>query len=181
MVEDLRVARKPKSKFAFKRTAVSGPDTSQGPSIVAGQASDKELPQELLRSSNKTNHASLSDYSYSYITIADLVTSNNPSDLTISNIDHCIINLASSQGHGDDVIQLSAVHVEQLSDSVLILPMVNGSILLHGLTRCVLAVGCHQVGRTEQPFWHCSFFATVPHARFPERTRIPVDYIGPSY
>jgi len=149
MVEELRVARKPKSKFAFKRTAVAGPDTSQRPSIVAGQATDKELPQGLLLSSNKTNHASLSHYSYSYISIADLITSNNPSDLTISNIDHCIINLATSQGLGDDVIQLSAIHVEKLSDSVLILPMVNGSILLHGLTRCALAVGCHQVGLTE--------------------------------
>src|SRR6266550_31187 len=114
MVEELRVARKPKSKFAFKRTAVAGPDTSQRPSIVAGQATDKELPQGLLLSSNKTNHASLSHYSYSYISIADLITSNNPSDLTISNIDHCIINLATSQGLGGDGIQLSTIHVQKL-------------------------------------------------------------------
>lgn len=145
-MEDLRVASIPKAKFAFKRTAVAGLDTPQRPSVIAGHAPDQESPKEL---SNKTNNALLSRHSYRYISAVDLPTSSSPSDLTISNINHCIINLASSRGQSNDVIELSAVHVEKLTDSVLILPTVNGSILLHDLSRCILVVGCHQVGRTK--------------------------------
>lgn len=146
MVEELRVASIPKAKFAFKRTAVVGSDAPQRPSVIAEHPPDQEPPKE---SSNKTNNALLSHHSYRYISAVDLSTSNDPSDLTISNIDHCIINLASSRGQSNDAIQLSAVHVEKLTDSVLILPPVNGSILLHDLRRCILVVGCHQVGWTK--------------------------------
>lgn len=142
-MEELRAASIPKAKFAFKRTAVTGSDTPQRPPVVAGHAADRESPKE------SSNNASLSNHSCRYISSVDLPTSNNPSDLTISNINHCIINLASSRGQSNDVIQLSAVHVEKLTDSVLILPTVNGSILLHDLRRCILVVGCHQVGRAK--------------------------------
>lgn len=144
MVEELRVVSRPKAKFGFKRTAVAGSDTSERPSVIVEKAADEELPNE---SRNRTNNTALSHQSYRYISVVDLSTSNNPSDLTISNISHCIINLASSRGQSNDVIQLSAVHVEKLTDSVLILPMVDGSILLHDLSRCILVVGCHQVGQ----------------------------------
>jgi len=62
--------------------------------------------------------------------------------MTLSDISNCIVNLLH-----DHTTDFSAVHLQRVSDSVLLLPHINGSILLHDMSNCVLVVGCHQVQR----------------------------------
>lgn len=137
IIEELREASKPKTKFAFRRAAPL--ENSQRPSIVATPVKIATV------SSNKPQHTLLSSLSHRYISLTDLPTSGQQSsELAISGLDHCIVNLTSSTRQNDDIIRFSAVHVENLTHTVLILPMINGSILLHNLTSCVVAAGCHQ-------------------------------------
>ncbi|KAF8639189.1 hypothetical protein AX17_001675 [Amanita inopinata Kibby_2008] len=150
MIEELRSSSKPRTKFAFKRPPPTRPDVPQPPSerppVADETMTDAAPSQETPNSSIPTNHSLLSSHSYRYISLADLPSSFQPSsDLTISGLDHCIMNLTSLANSSENTsLQLSAVHVENLKDSVLILPVINGSILLHDLTRCVVVAGCHQ-------------------------------------
>ncbi|KAF8635659.1 hypothetical protein AX15_000290 [Amanita polypyramis BW_CC] len=145
MIEELRTASKPKAKFAFKRTATVL-QTSQRLPPPTEQVTNKTQTKELTSFINKTDHALLSSHSYRYISTTDLFARNQcSSDITISHLDHCIVNLTKSpESQSEEAIQFSAVHVEKITNSVLILPMINGSILLYDLTNCVVAVGCHQ-------------------------------------
>ncbi|KAK2460785.1 hypothetical protein APHAL10511_007255 [Amanita phalloides] len=140
MVEELRVASKPKSKFVFKRAITAGSNAS----IAAEGIAEKEPQPKAPSPSTRTNNALLPSRSYRYISTSELLTSNSLSDMTISDLDHCIVNLTISQDGSECPIQLPAVHVMKLTNSVLILPMVHGSILLHELTRCIVVAGCHQ-------------------------------------
>jgi len=60
-------------------------------------------------------------------------------DLLLSDLDSCVVNLLS-QG-----VDIHAVHVQNLRNTVLLLPAIQGSILLHNLHRCIVMLGCHQV------------------------------------
>jgi len=143
MIEELRAASTPKPKFAFRRTVVPGLDVPQRPPPKTN--TDNVSSENISAPSNKAQHAILSSQSYRYISPTDLLSTDQPSsELTISGLDHCIVNLIGLAGQCDNGIQLSTVHVKNVSHSVLILPIINGSILLNDLTHCVIAVGCHQ-------------------------------------
>ncbi|KAF8653655.1 hypothetical protein AX16_003806 [Volvariella volvacea WC 439] len=67
------------------------------------------------------------------------------SDVTISDIQGCIINLLPlSQQPETPQLNVSAVHINAVSDSVLLLPLVKGSIMMHNIKNCLIVVGCHQ-------------------------------------
>ncbi|KAG6860613.1 hypothetical protein C0995_009367 [Termitomyces sp. Mi166 len=142
-LSDLRGLSKPKSKFAFKRkTPDSTPaSTSQSPlePIIASLDDSSSLPKP-------TINLSLSSCSYQLLTLESLAKSSSPEDLAIRDLDHCIVNLIpSGQGSASDsTLQISALHIQNLTDTVLLLPPVEGSVLVHNLTRCTIAVGCHQ-------------------------------------
>lgn len=87
----------------------------------------------------------LSGQSNAYLTLASLPFQPSiSSDLTISDLDHCVVNLLPPP-NTSPAFQLTAVHIRNVSDSVLILPEMEGSALLHDLTRCTVVLGCHQV------------------------------------
>ncbi|KAJ7057016.1 tubulin binding cofactor C-domain-containing protein [Mycena amicta] len=129
-LEDLRGSL-PKSKFAFRRkTPVAATSVAQprptAPAVVApAPASSTNLI--------------LSSHSRRYLTHSALPSSNT-SDLTISDLNQCIVNLLP----GTSTLKISALHIRNLVDTVLLLPTIPGSVLLHDLRRCVVVVGCHQ-------------------------------------
>jgi hypothetical protein len=70
-------------------------------------------------------------------------------DVSITSISNSILNLLPSKDESTpsaNVISLSALHISDIHNSILILGHVNGSIMLHDLTNCVVVAGCHQVG-----------------------------------
>lgn len=144
MIEELRATSKPKSKFAFRRTVAPGSDVPQRPPPKTN--TDNTSFEDVSTRGNKSQHSTLSSQSYRYLSFTDLLPTDQPSsELAISGLDHCIVNLIGIAGQSDNGIQLSTVHIKNVSHSVLILPMIDGSILLNDLTHCVVAVGCHQV------------------------------------
>lgn len=60
-------------------------------------------------------------------------------DVLLFNLTRCVILL------DDNNIQVSALHMKNLSECVVICPAVQGSVLMYGLNRSFLVLGCHQV------------------------------------
>ncbi|KAF8062274.1 tubulin binding cofactor C-domain-containing protein [Lyophyllum atratum] len=140
----LRGKSKPKSKFAFKRKAPVAHTTS---SVPAPQF-NSGVPGPALQPT--TTNLSLSSHSHQYLTLESLPKSPYLQDLAISDLDHCIVNLIPPLP-SDDVdqtpdfpLEISALHIRNLSDTVLLIPPIHGSVLIHELTRCTIVIGCHQ-------------------------------------
>ena len=145
----------PKSKFAFKRrpaaavaaTNFESPPSESSSTQTSPPPSQTQNPPLSLAAST---HLSLSSQSHRYLTREDLPSHPAQSDLSISDLDHCIVNLlpsalsSSSSGNYTPLI-ISALHARNLSDCVVLLPGVDGSALIHDLDRCVVVLGCHQV------------------------------------
>lgn len=149
-VADLRAASIPKAKFAFKRKApvASFPLATSALPISEMLTQTPSIPQ------TSTSNLVLSSRSFEYVAFESLPRSILQQDLTISNLDHCIVNLIPptlpvkndviGQAQGTPSLDVSALHVRNLTDTVLILPPIDGSVLLHDLSRCTLILGCHQ-------------------------------------
>ncbi|KAJ7075112.1 tubulin binding cofactor C-domain-containing protein [Mycena belliarum] len=142
-LENLR-ASLPKSKFAFKRKAPAA-SSSIPPSPVPRAVPDAASQQQL--SSISTN-PTLSSHSFRYLSRDSLPSASQASDLTISDLNSCIVNLLPAidgkpLAEGG-ALEISALHIRNLTDTILLLPVIRGSVLLHDLRRCILVVGCHQ-------------------------------------
>ncbi|TEB26814.1 TBCC-domain-containing protein [Coprinellus micaceus] len=158
-VEAFRTAAKPKLRFAFKRKVVADPvapppiasttaplgglvTPNESPAGSSSEGKTRNLPNPELVSLPKG--LELSNHSKRYLTWADLplsVTPNSAPDLAISNLNRCIVNLLPQT---DGRSKFSALHIRDLSDCVLLLPLNEGSALIHDVKNCVLVLGCHQ-------------------------------------
>ncbi|KAF8480057.1 tubulin binding cofactor C-domain-containing protein [Russula ochroleuca] len=143
-LEEIRSASLPKTKFTFKRKTnkppVSAAPTQLPSSDELGKRDD--LP-------GTSDFHKLSSHSHCRLSIRSISTfGTGPplSDLTISDLDHCIVDLRATAETVSRQSQLSltALHIHDLKETVLILPNVEGSVLLHNLYRCTVIVACHQ-------------------------------------
>ena len=148
-LEDIRSASLPKTKFAFKRKT-NKPPLSAAPTLLPSSSSANESGRRdgLLGTSDFNN---LSSHSHCRLSLQSIPTSGaGPplSDLIISDLDHCIVDLRATAGsvRSQNQLDLTALHVHDLKDTLLILPNVKGSVILHNLRRCTAIVTCHQVG-----------------------------------
>ncbi|KAJ3999723.1 tubulin binding cofactor C-domain-containing protein [Lentinula boryana] len=132
-LERLRKASSPASKFAFKRKAR---EATQPPSNVStASATGSVAPKSSL---------TLSSYTMKLVTPRDLpdpetIAPELRSELSIIDLDSCILNLLNVKQY-----EISALHVRDVKNSILLLPVLEGSIILHDLTNCVVVVSCHQ-------------------------------------
>ncbi|KAK7042428.1 tubulin-folding cofactor C [Favolaschia claudopus] len=132
-LEQLR-ASLPKTKFAFKRK-IAPPTSSAAVPVVP------ELPSSERVSTAMSANLTLSSYSMRYLTAAAISNPSQATDLAISDLDKCIVNLLPD---ASPTLKISALHIRNLTDSVLLLPVIEGSVLLHDVRRCIVVVGCHQ-------------------------------------
>ncbi|CDO77434.1 hypothetical protein BN946_scf184857.g41 [Trametes cinnabarina] len=154
-LESLRAATAPKAKFSFKRKAKpatqastsappSNTETTTSPSIVLPKISPVTTLSE---TKTHTSGLNLSGHDYSYLTISSLSAPwSAASDLTISDLNDCIVNLVPSDANPDvpHDLTFTALHARNITNSVLILPIVSGSALLHDMNNCVIALGSRQ-------------------------------------
>lgn len=131
-VEVLRGASCAVPKFSFKKKAAKA--KTDDPAIHA-----VSIPQNVSPVTGSVK--ALSSLSCRYLTAADFEHRATSGELTLSDLATCIVNLLPKDGHSMDI---SAIHVQRLTDCVLLLPRISGSILLHNLSNCVLVAGCHQ-------------------------------------
>ncbi|THH16603.1 hypothetical protein EW146_g4055 [Bondarzewia mesenterica] len=143
MLEEIRVTSTAKPKFAFKRKATKLSTQDSGPSAEATPQVDAPLPSTYLTLSSK---------SHQYLSLESLPPLLDPdspsqSDLTIIDLDHCIVDLCSldvSKETRASRVTLTALHIRGVQHTILLLPSIQGSVLLHDIARCIIVVGCHQ-------------------------------------
>ncbi|KIK68349.1 hypothetical protein GYMLUDRAFT_35745 [Collybiopsis luxurians FD-317 M1] len=135
VLESLRKVSSGTSKFAFRRKAkevsASLPET-----VAATGASNAATV-------SPSTTLTLSSYSERFITPEDLpsphaTSSDLRSELSITNLDGCLLNLL------DSPYEISALHIRDVKNSILLLPALDGSVILHDLRNCVVVVKCHQ-------------------------------------
>ncbi|KZT04949.1 TBCC-domain-containing protein [Laetiporus sulphureus 93-53] len=147
-LQKLRTVSAPKPKFTFKRK-VNKPSISP----ILSNSTQEHVPNMLL-SSNISAPAglpsttfSLSGYSHEYLTFSSFPASTaiDASDLVISDLDHCVVNLLpSTPADLQSKLKITALHARNVRNCILLLPQIEGSALLHDLSRCVIVLGCHQ-------------------------------------
>ncbi|KAH9947804.1 tubulin binding cofactor C-domain-containing protein [Amylocystis lapponica] len=144
----LRLASAPKPKFAFKRKA-NKPSPSASPAQERPPSASIPAPA-VPNDTQLSSGLSLSGQSHRFLTLASLSAprSSPTSDITISDLDHCVVNLlpppSSHDPDGTHTIRFTALHARNLAHCVLIMPRIDGSALLHDMSRCTVVLGCHQ-------------------------------------
>ncbi|KAJ3880708.1 tubulin binding cofactor C-domain-containing protein [Lentinula edodes] len=133
-LEGLRKASAPTSKFAFKRKAREAVQSSPNVST----------PSIMKASAAPTSSLTLSSYTMKLVTPDDLpdpetVAPELRSELSIHDLDSCILNLINAKQH-----EISALHIRNVKNSILLLPPLDGSVILHDLINCIVVVKCHQ-------------------------------------
>ncbi|KAI8989114.1 tubulin binding cofactor C-domain-containing protein [Trametes punicea] len=151
-LEALRASTSPKAKFSFRRKANPAPSTPPSDKVVP--SSTPTRPSDEVKASSgpvesglPTSGLRLSGRTHSYLTVASLSAPwSAASDLTISDVDNCIINLIPSIANPNVAAEVTftALHVRNVSNSVLVLPVISGSALLHDIKNCVIALGSRQ-------------------------------------
>jgi len=139
-VESLRASNIPKTKFAFKRKPQPQSQVSQPGSTISKESSVSSL---LPASSITSSNLSLSLQTSAYLTISSLPTQPQQSDLTLSDLNNCIVNLLPSSSEGYS-LKISALHARNLTQCVVLLPSIDGSALLENISGCIMILGCHQ-------------------------------------
>ena len=146
-----------KPKFAFKRKDKPKESPADVPEVEA------PILAETINRSPTTSHLSLASKSGCLLTrksFPDASSTPIDSELIITNLDNCIVDLMDSN---NDTTSPIAVHIRNVANCVLLLPIIRGSVLLYELQRCVVAIpGCHQVRRT-----YSTTFVCFPGARHP--------------
>ena len=148
-LEETRSASLPKTKFTFKRKT-NKPQLSAAPTPLPSSPSAGEPGKRdgLPGASDFHKLSSRSHCRLSLLSIPTFGAGPPLSSLTISDLDHCIVDLRATAEtvSRQDQSGLTALHIRDLKETVLRLPNVKGSVLLHNLHRCTVIVACHQAG-----------------------------------
>ena len=160
-IESLR-SSVPKPKFSFKRKQpllqTQTPPTSVTHEVVQGS---RPAP---IASNSLVFHSRSNEY----LTTAAPRNYTDPSDVSIYDLDNCVVDFLGDTKNKTP--KISALHGRNITNSVLYLPLIEGSVLLHGLKRCVIVLGCHQVCRFHRP--HC---CSIISAQFRMHSSTKVD------
>ena len=177
-LEETRSASLPKKKFAFRRKADRSP-LAAVPTIPPLPEATSPQPG-IDHSPAVSTFLKLSAHSNCRLSLKSLPTFGDDTptfDLTISDLNRCIVDLCSPAKTSTPHHQppLTALHIRDLKDTILILPNIKGSVLLHNLHTCSVIVACHQASISLYNIMgDCSYLLLpVPHAQFNARSPIP--------
>ena len=137
----------PKRKFAFKRKTDKLNLSSTPPLPPSSRSADEPGEGEAVPSmSNFHKLSSHSNRRLSLRSIPALVEEAQSFNLTISDLERCVVDLRdiAETAPRQKQTNLTALHVRDLRDTILVLPNVKGSVILHGLHRCTVIVASHQ-------------------------------------
>lgn len=146
-LDALRPSAASKPKFSFKRKTVTTHtrDVTSPATPITTPSSQAAQPV-----AEPTEFHTLVKHSHAHLTRSSLPPAQT-GDLTIAGLHHCLVDLCTlTHVGGTGVAHLdewkpTALHIRDLRDCVILLPPVNGSVLVHDLERCIIAVACHQV------------------------------------
>jgi len=142
-ISELAVPSRKKTVFAFKRKALTLSSDAASPSSGFAKAAIK--PQQAF-SPAAAAISSLSSHSHEYLGVESIPSTNSREGLSIQDLNNCVVNLVPpTPVYGTrNSLDISALHIRDLTETVIVLPPVDGSILIHGLRRCTIFAFCHQ-------------------------------------
>ncbi|KAL1728343.1 tubulin binding cofactor C-domain-containing protein [Schizophyllum commune] len=167
-VEELR-STTVKPKFAFKRKAAASSQSSTPSAPTTPKpAADTSAPSPAGTNASHvapSTNLLLSSHKSKYLTVADLPAPfKQESDLALADLEGCVVDLlgrADLSGGAVDVdspgrvgvddpslrdpslLNISAVHIRNISDSLIVLPLISGSVMLHDITRSIVVFRMH--------------------------------------
>ena len=147
-LEELRSSASGKTKFAFKRK-VKTPSSLSTKTATPARAITQTTTTTAHSTSRTISNCFNCYLSRSCLSGTSSTSSTNQIEVSITNMSSSVLNLLPSEDESTlptNIISLSALHINDIQDSILILGHVDGSIMLHNLTNCVVVAGCHQVG-----------------------------------
>lgn len=145
-LEELRSSTAGKTKFAFKRKVKTPASASAGTATRPARANVPAIPTSSISSASRT----ISNHSNCYLSrlcLSGPSSSTDHVEVSIIRISSSILNLLTTTNESTlstNTVSLSALHIRDIQNSILILGTVDGSIMLHNLTNCVVVAGCHQ-------------------------------------
>ncbi|KAI9498484.1 tubulin binding cofactor C-domain-containing protein [Zychaea mexicana] len=136
-LEAARANLTPKPKFTFKsRKQQTHKMPQSAPASYATTAlaaivnnNDTIQSRDYYEDDNVVSYSDMSDQLIEPTSLENV-------DVLLSNLTRCTIILT--------VGQVSALHIKNLSQCVVVCKAIRGSVLMYGFTRSVIAVGCHQ-------------------------------------
>ncbi|CAG8577255.1 14233_t:CDS:2 [Dentiscutata erythropus] len=154
LIEDLNTKKAeltPKSKFSFKSRKATGSTeksmTAESNKIINNNLEVITPNNEIVPITTSLNQnfqtVTLNNRQNCYISVNSYLTNleepgEKVMDFQISNLDHCIVNLVSSN------VTIGAIHIKRLKDTIIMASPVRSSILIYDCERCVFLIGCHQ-------------------------------------
>lgn len=128
-IESFRISL-PKAKFSFKRKQplAQPPAPSVSESMQAQGAPPVSIGSIVF--SSRSNE---------FLT----TSSSHYTDVSIYDLDTCVVDLLGNAD--DEPPKISALHGHNLTNCILYLPLIEGSVLLYDLKQCTIVLGCHQV------------------------------------
>ncbi|GAA5946311.1 hypothetical protein JCM1841_006403 [Sporobolomyces salmonicolor] len=174
----------PKSKFSFKRSApASAASTPAPPPTVPAPASAlSPAPPEPTTAQPPPTSLTLTSRSSVYLSFSDLpsstaapsatpTTTSGTEALVLRNLQHCLVDLLPPPPSPAEsaASTFSALYLSELSDCTVLLPIMGGSVMVHGCERCVLVLGGHQFRMHDST--HCKVFLDAGSTPIVERCR----------
>ncbi|KAG8929472.1 hypothetical protein FRC02_005531 [Tulasnella sp. 418] len=131
----------PKSRFAFKKKAAASGDPQPSPSPKPDSPNLTTPAENAPAESSadiRTSNVLIDKQSKCFISSGTLALPSTASDITISNLDHCVVELKSA------AVRPTALYIRSLRHTVVIAGMVNGSVRIEDCQGCVFVTGSHQ-------------------------------------
>ncbi|KAI9310826.1 tubulin binding cofactor C-domain-containing protein [Dichotomocladium elegans] len=140
ILESAKSSLTPKPKFSFKsRRQKKEPAGSSTDTIPAPQTAIKVTAPTAKAAYTQTgqeNIISFSNVSDEVIHLEGGSSTATSVDVLLSNLTRCVVLLRDHP--------VSALHIKNLSECVVVCGNIQGSVLMYGFTKSIIAIGCHQ-------------------------------------
>ncbi|KZV87786.1 TBCC-domain-containing protein [Exidia glandulosa HHB12029] len=160
-------AKQPKARFGFKRKEGASTPTPTRPAPPSAPTPATPTPDAA-----NDNVLKVHDLHDTYVDASTFsIPASRTVELTLSNISSCIVDLRG--------IAIASVHGKDLRRIVLLLPQIQGSILLDNCAQCLVVVACHQfrmhTTTDTDVYLHIPSMPVVEHCQRVRFTSYPFD------
>ncbi|KIP09930.1 hypothetical protein PHLGIDRAFT_125915 [Phlebiopsis gigantea 11061_1 CR5-6] len=144
LLDELRSSSIGQPKFSFKRKAPKPTSALPLPSVSSTTTQQQEQFSAAVDTTRSSNSVVLSGQTHQYLSwpsVSSLTVSTT--DLSISDLDFCVVNFLGDSADAQP-LTFTALHVRNVRNTVLVLPFIQGSAMIHGASNSVIVLGCHQ-------------------------------------
>ncbi|CDH54177.1 tubulin-specific chaperone c [Lichtheimia corymbifera JMRC:FSU:9682] len=132
-LESAKANLTPKAKFSFKSRKTKK-EASNNPGVQHNNKPTTTILDTNAPSARKDNVLSFKDKVDTVIRVENPTTT--AVNVLLSKLRRCVVLV--------DNLNISSLHVEDLKECLIVCGMVQGSVLIYGISLSIIAVGCHQ-------------------------------------